>query len=60
MVFTAGQSEPGEELAARHADVMFGAGGSKETYQAEYADIKGRMHKYGRDPDALRFILRSA
>lgn len=56
VVFTAGQSEPGKELAARHADAMFGAGDSKATCQAEYADIKGRMEKFGRDPDSLRFI----
>ena len=56
VVFSAGQSDPGKELAARHADAMFAAGDSKETCQAEYADIKGRMHKYGRDPASLRFI----
>lgn len=56
VVFTAGQSAAGKELAARHADAMFGAGDSKETCQAEYADIKGRMEKYGRHPDNLRFI----
>jgi FMN-dependent oxidoreductase (nitrilotriacetate monooxygenase family) len=56
VVFTAGQSAAGKELAARHADAMFGAGDSKETCQAEYADIKGRMAKYGRHPDNLRFI----
>ncbi len=56
VVFTAGQSEAGKELAARYADAMFGAGDSKETCQAEYADIKGRVAKHGRDPDMLRFI----
>ena len=56
VVFTAGQSAAGKELAACHADAMFGAGDSKETCQAEYADIKGRMAKYGRNPDTLRFI----
>jgi alkanesulfonate monooxygenase len=56
VVFTAGQSAAGKELAARHADAMFGAGDSKETCRAEYADIKGRMEKYGRHPDSLRFI----
>jgi FMN-dependent oxidoreductase (nitrilotriacetate monooxygenase family) len=56
VVFMAGQSERGKELAARHADAMFGAGDSKESFQADYADIKGRMAKYDRDPDELRFI----
>ena len=56
VIFSAGQSEPGKELGARHADAMFAAGDSKATCQAEYADIKGRMAKYGRTPDQLRFI----
>ncbi len=56
VVFTAGQSEAGKDLAARHADAMFGAGDTKETCIAEYADIKGRMARHGRHPDSLRFI----
>ena len=56
VIFTAGQSDAGKELAARHADAMFAAGDTKETCQTEYADVKGRMAKYGRDPDSMRFI----
>jgi FMN-dependent oxidoreductase (nitrilotriacetate monooxygenase family) len=56
VVFMAGQSDRGKELAARYADAMFGAGDSKESCQADYADIKGRMARYGRDPASLRFI----
>lgn len=56
VVFTAGQSDAGKELAARTADAMFAAGDSKETCAAEYADIKGRMARHGRDPASLRFI----
>jgi FMN-dependent oxidoreductase (nitrilotriacetate monooxygenase family) len=56
VIFMAGQSERGKELAARHADAMFGAGDSRESMQADYADIKSRMAKYGRHPDALKFI----
>ena len=56
VVFTAGQSEAGKELAARTADAMFAAGDSRETCAAEYADIKGRMARHGRDPASLRFI----
>jgi len=55
-VFTAGQSDAGKELAARHADAMFAAGDSKDTCAAEYADIKGRMARHGRDSASLRFI----
>ncbi|MBR0663212.1 LLM class flavin-dependent oxidoreductase [Roseomonas hellenica] len=56
VVFMAGQSERGKELAARHADAMFGAGDSRESMQADYANIKARMAKYGRHPDELKFI----
>jgi FMN-dependent oxidoreductase (nitrilotriacetate monooxygenase family) len=56
VVFMAGQSDRGKDLAARHADAMFGAGDSKASCQADYADIKGRMARYGRNPDELRFI----
>lgn len=56
VVFTAGQSDAGKELAARTADAMFAAGDSKETCAAEYADIKERMARHGRDPASLRFI----
>jgi len=56
VVFTAGQSDAGKALAARTADAMFAAGDSKETCASEYADIKARMARHGRDPASLRFI----
>jgi FMN-dependent oxidoreductase (nitrilotriacetate monooxygenase family) len=56
VVFMAGQSGPGRELAAQHADALFAAGDSKESCQEAYADIKSRMAKYGRKPEHLRFI----
>lgn len=56
VIFMAGQSGPGRELAAKHADALFAAGDSRESCQEAYADIKGRMTKYGRAPEHLRFI----
>ncbi len=56
VVFMAGQSDPGMELAARYADALFGAGSTKEDCQEAYANIKGRMAKYGRSPEALRIL----
>ncbi|HWK47640.1 MAG TPA: LLM class flavin-dependent oxidoreductase [Stellaceae bacterium] len=56
VVFMAGQSEPGMELAARYADALFGAGSTKQDCQTAYADIKGRMGKYGRPTEALRIL----
>jgi len=56
VVFMAGQSEAGKELAAYGADALFGAASGKEEARREYADIKGRMAKYGRDPASLRIL----
>ena len=56
VVFMAGQSAPGMELAAKHADALFGAGSTKEDCIRAYADIKGRMPKYGRHPDTLKIL----
>jgi alkanesulfonate monooxygenase len=56
VVFMAGQSEAGKELAAYGGEGLFGAASGKEEAQSEYADIKGRMAKYGRSPDALRIL----
>ena len=56
VVFMAGQSAPGMDLAARHADALFGAGSTKEDCMEAYAGIKGRMASHGRDPDALKIL----
>jgi len=49
----AGASETGRELAAQLAEVIFTSQGTLAGAQAFYADVKGRMAKYGRDPAAL-------
>jgi len=56
VVFMAGQSAPGMELAARYADGLFGAGTTKQDCIDAYADIKGRMARYGRSPDDLKIL----
>ena len=56
VVFMAGQSGPGMELAARHADALFGAGSTKQDCLAAYADIKGRMPRHGREPGSLKIL----
>lgn len=56
VVFSAGQSEAGKELAAYGAEALFGTATDKADAQAVYADIKGRMAKYGRAPDELRIL----
>jgi FMN-dependent oxidoreductase (nitrilotriacetate monooxygenase family) len=56
IVAQAGSSEPGRELAARTADVVFTAQASLEEAQAFYADLKGRTARYGRSPDDIRIM----
>jgi len=53
VVFMAGQSDDGKDLAAYGGEGLFGTASNKEEAQREYADIKGRMPKYGRRPEAL-------
>ena len=52
----AGASEDGRELAAATAEVVFGASQTIEYAKAFYADVKGRMSAYGRDPDSLKIM----
>ena len=52
----AGASEDGRELAAEMAEVIFGVQSTLEGAQGFYADVKGRMHAYGRDPDSLKIM----
>jgi N-acetyl-S-(2-succino)cysteine monooxygenase len=56
VIFMAGQSDPGREMAAKHADAMFASARTKEQAQEVYADVKSRMAKYGRDPEHLKII----
>ncbi|WP_245293047.1 LLM class flavin-dependent oxidoreductase [Rhizobium acidisoli] len=43
-------------LAASHADLIYSCHGSLEAGQAFYADVKRRLTKYGRSPDALKIL----
>jgi alkanesulfonate monooxygenase len=56
VVFSAGQSEAGRELSARHADCIFAIEGSLEAGQALYTDFKDRLAKYGREPEDLKIL----
>jgi FMN-dependent oxidoreductase (nitrilotriacetate monooxygenase family) len=56
VIVQAGSSEPGKELAARTAEVVFTAQNTLAEAQAFYADLKGRMAKYGREPDELKVM----
>ena len=56
VLFMAGQSEPGRDLSASMADCQFAVTPTKEEAMAYYADLKGRLPKYGRRPEDLRVM----
>ncbi|WP_431322203.1 LLM class flavin-dependent oxidoreductase [Rhizobium sp. YTU87027] len=56
VIVQAGQSEPGRQLAAETAEVVFCSPRDLRAAQALYADIKGRMSAIGRDPDNLKIL----
>lgn len=56
VVIQAGSSEDGKNLAAETAEVIFTAQQTLEDAQAFYADVKGRLARYGRSPDRLKIM----
>jgi FMN-dependent oxidoreductase (nitrilotriacetate monooxygenase family) len=52
----AGGSEPGRELAAETADMVYSVQADLPGAQAFYADVKSRMAKFGREPDELKIM----
>jgi FMN-dependent oxidoreductase (nitrilotriacetate monooxygenase family) len=56
VIAQAGQSAAGKDLSAHHADMVYAQGTSLEESQAHYADLKGRMGKFGRHPDELKVL----
>ncbi|MEU1126371.1 NtaA/DmoA family FMN-dependent monooxygenase [Streptomyces sp. NPDC005899] len=56
VVIQAGDSEEGREFAASAADVVFTRHGTLEAGQAFYADVKGRLARYGRAPGDLKIM----
>lgn len=52
----AGSSEPGKELAARTAEVVFTAQQTLDDARAFYADLKGRLAVHGREPQELKIM----
>src|SRR3954463_13832059 len=53
VIFQAGDSDEGREFAASSADAIFSRHSTREAGQAFFADVKGRLAKYGRTPDQL-------
>jgi FMN-dependent oxidoreductase (nitrilotriacetate monooxygenase family) len=56
VIIQAGGSPSGLELAARTADVVFSVVQELAPARRAYADLKGRMPKYGRAPEAIAVL----
>jgi FMN-dependent oxidoreductase (nitrilotriacetate monooxygenase family) len=59
VIIQAGDSNEGREFAASAADAIFTVHAGREAGQAFYADVKGRLARYGRRPEDL-VVLASA
>jgi N-acetyl-S-(2-succino)cysteine monooxygenase len=55
-IFTAGDSEQAQELAARSADGLYAGQPDLELARAYYASVKARLAKYGRSHDELKIM----
>ena len=56
IIVQSGSSEPGQQLAARTADVVFTAHQSLESAHAFYRELKGRVAAFGRKPESLAIM----
>ncbi|WHM40786.1 NtaA/DmoA family FMN-dependent monooxygenase [Streptomyces sp. BPTC-684] len=56
VIFQAGDSDEGREFAASSADAIFSRYAAREQGQAFYADVKGRLARYGRERDQLLIL----
>src|ERR1043165_9433364 len=56
VIVQAGASDQGRELGAATADVIYAVSASLEGARTYYADVKGRMAKYAREPDDLKIM----
>ncbi|MEV0620130.1 NtaA/DmoA family FMN-dependent monooxygenase [Nonomuraea sp. NPDC050404] len=56
VIIQAGDSAEGREFAAAQADVIFSRHGTLEDGKRFYADVKGRLARYGREPHQLKIM----
>ncbi len=56
VILQAGDSDEGREFAAADADAIFTRHATLEAGRAFYADVKGRLARYGRGPDELKIL----
>src|SRR3954468_14129875 len=56
VIFQAGDSDEGRDFAASSADAIFSRHSTKEAGQAFYADVKGRLERFGRRREDLLIL----
>lgn len=56
VILQAGASEPGQEMAARSADVVFSVVQDLEESRAAYAALKERLPRHGRRPEEVAVL----
>lgn len=56
VIAQAGASQAGFDLAARHANILYGSAASLPVAKEIYADVKGRAERCGRNPDHLNIL----
>ncbi|QJY49593.1 NtaA/DmoA family FMN-dependent monooxygenase [Pseudonocardia broussonetiae] len=56
VLIQSGDSDAGREFGAKTADAIFSRHGSLESGQEFFADLKGRMGKYGRRPEEITIL----
>lgn len=56
VLIQSGDSDAGREFGAKTADAIFTRHGALESGQEFYADLKGRMPRYGRSPDDIAIL----
>jgi FMN-dependent oxidoreductase (nitrilotriacetate monooxygenase family) len=56
VIFQAGDSEEGRDFAASTADAIFSRHSTLTDGRAFFADVKGRLAKFGRTPDQLLIL----
>ncbi|WP_438302559.1 NtaA/DmoA family FMN-dependent monooxygenase [Streptomyces sp. HUAS TT11] len=57
VIFQAGVSDEGRDLAAQVAEGIYAPGGPLQQAQDYYADIKKRTASYGRDPEHIKIFI---
>jgi FMN-dependent oxidoreductase (nitrilotriacetate monooxygenase family) len=56
LIVQAGSSETGKDYAARYAEAVFTAQQTFADGKAFYDDVKGRLARYGRNPDEIKIL----